>query len=611
MCGARKAGEKREKTWKNGKRCDGFFPFFYFLEENARSGAKSGGKILTSAAKDCIIQDKDPLCPAAALFAGQGGEARSDTMEKLLLDCTLRDGGYVNDWKFGRDTIVNIFERLVSAGTDIIEVGFLDERRPFDPDRSIMPDTDAVEKIYGGLDRGKSMTVAMIDYGTCSTEHIRPAAESWLDGIRVIFKKNIMEEAFSYCAEIKALGYKVFAQAVSITSYTEEELLRFIGYANAVKPYAVSMVDTYGLLHQTDLLKVTSVMDGHLDEGISLGYHAHNNFQMGYANAISFLSSGRRRLVVDGTLYGMGKSAGNAPLELLAMYMNAHEGGHYDINQMLEAIQTGVMEFYKKRPWGYNLFFYVAASNKVHPNYVSFLMNKRTLSVTEQNELLSRIPEEKKLLYDPKCIERLYLEYQKTECNDERDMAELAARLRGKEIFVFGPGSSVLTCRGQIEKFLAERKPVVFAINCLPSYCKPDYIFVSNSQRYLQLSGRLAERENAGIRLIAASNVTRTRGRFDYTLNYGALIDEGAEYPDNSLRMLLKAFERISPGKVFLAGFDGYTPDTVNYFDVSMEYSFVKERAEAFNEYGRKFLSESMKRLSLEFVTPSHYLENR
>ena len=72
-------------------------------------------------------------------------------MEKMLLDCTLRDGGYVNDWKFGRDTIVNIFERLVSAGTDVIEVGFLDGRRSFDPDRGIMPDTEAAEKNNGRL----------------------------------------------------------------------------------------------------------------------------------------------------------------------------------------------------------------------------------------------------------------------------------------------------------------------------------------------------------------------------------------------------------------------------------------------------------------------------
>ena len=140
-------------------------------------------------------------------------------MEKMLLDCTLRDGGYVNDWKFGRDTIVNIFERLVSAGTDVIEVGFLDGRRSFDPDRSIMPDTEAAEKIYGRLNRGRSMAVAMIDYGTCDIGRLAPAKESCLDGIRVIFKKHRMEEALAYCAQVKALGYKVFAQAVSITSY--------------------------------------------------------------------------------------------------------------------------------------------------------------------------------------------------------------------------------------------------------------------------------------------------------------------------------------------------------------------------------------------------------
>ena len=71
--------------------------------------------------------------------------------------------------------------------------------------------------------------------------------------------------------------------------------------------------------------------------------------------------------------------------------------------------------------------------------------------------------------------------------------------------------------------------------------------------------------------------------------------------------MLLKVFERILPSKVYLAGFDGYTPDTVNYFDVNMEYSFIKERAEALNDYGRKFLAESRRILDIRFVTPSFY----
>ena len=108
----------------------------------------------------------------------------------MLLDCTLRDGGYVNDWKFGRDNIVSIFERVVEAGTDIIEIGFLDERRPFDPDRSIMPDTDCVDRIYGGLDRKQTMVVGMIDYGTCDIKNVQPCKDTLLDGIRVIFKKE-------------------------------------------------------------------------------------------------------------------------------------------------------------------------------------------------------------------------------------------------------------------------------------------------------------------------------------------------------------------------------------------------------------------------------------
>lgn len=82
-------------------------------------------------------------------------------MRKIqLLDCTLRDGGYVNDWRFGYTNIVSMFERLVDANVDVIEVGFLDDRRPFDIDRSIFPDTKSADKIYGMLNKKNAMVVA-------------------------------------------------------------------------------------------------------------------------------------------------------------------------------------------------------------------------------------------------------------------------------------------------------------------------------------------------------------------------------------------------------------------------------------------------------------------
>lgn len=107
-----------------------------------------------------------------------------------LLDCTLRDGGYVNDWNFGKDTTAYLFERLVSSKVDIIEVGFLDERRAYDPNRTIMPNSEAVEKNFAKFDHGDAMVVGMIDFGTCGIENLKPCAESCLDGIRVIFKKG-------------------------------------------------------------------------------------------------------------------------------------------------------------------------------------------------------------------------------------------------------------------------------------------------------------------------------------------------------------------------------------------------------------------------------------
>lgn len=206
--------------------------------------------------------------------------------EIKLLDCTLRDGGYLNDWEFGHANLLSIFERLVSSGTEIIEIGFIDERRQFDLNRSIMPTSSCARKIYGKTDKRNAIIVGMIDYGTCSIQQLEKCEDSYLDGIRVIFKKHVMHEAIAFCQEVKNLGYKVFAQAVSITSYNDEELLELVGLVNELEPYAMSMVDTYGLLYKDNLMHYFTFLDKHLKPEIGLGYHSHNNFQLAYSNCM-------------------------------------------------------------------------------------------------------------------------------------------------------------------------------------------------------------------------------------------------------------------------------------------------------------------------------------
>ena len=526
-----------------------------------------------------------------------------------LLDCTLRDGGYINDWAFGHNTLVNVFERVCASGVEFIELGFLDDRRMFDINRSIMPDTACMEKIYGGLPKGNTKLLGMIDYGTCSIDHIQPCSESILDGIRVIFKKHLREPAMAFCKQLKEKGYIVFSQLVSITSYDDDELMDLIRLANEVKPYAVSMVDTYGLMHKSTLFHFFDLLNKNLDPDIAVGYHAHNNFQLGYSNCIEMMEHHKgceRSILCDGTLYGMGKSAGNAPSELLAMYMNAHFEKHYHISQMLEAIDSSLMDIFKVTPWGYTMKFFIAASNDCHPNYVSYLLDKHTLSVKSVNEILKKLEGEKKLLYDKNYIEQLYLDYQKSEFEDEDEYKRLKELLQGKDILVLGPGKSMTLEKDKIMSFVERNKPYVISINYLPEDLSTDCLFITNSKRYNQQMTAISWKKDE-IKLIATSNLTRTHSKFDFTLDYESLIDRDAVVMDNSFIMLMKVLTKCDVDHVYLAGFDGYSSDSDNYYSSKMEYEFVKRLGQDINAYVDKILPELRNSLEITFITSTVY----
>ncbi|MDE6594311.1 MAG: aldolase catalytic domain-containing protein [Oscillospiraceae bacterium] len=526
-----------------------------------------------------------------------------------LLDCTLRDGGYINDWEFGHNNIISILNRLEQAGVDIIELGFLDGRRPFDINRTIMPDTACAARIAGNNKRS-SMLVGMIDYGTCGIENLQPASESILDGIRVIFKKQKMNEAMEFCGQVKALGYKVFSQLVSITSYSDEELIKLIDLVNRIKPYAVSMVDTYGLLHPEELLHYYDILDRYAAKEIQIGFHAHNNFQLAYANDITFIGkSAQHDIVVDATLYGMGKSAGNSQIELVAMYLNDKFGKDYKINYLLEAIEETVMDFYGKSPWGYKMFYYLSAKNRCHPNYVSKFLKKENLSLTDLDRILGEIsPESAKLLYDSDTADSLYDEFE-NELDDTNDYFRLSRELSGKKILVMGPGKNVELQKNKIREYIKEHTPVIIAINYIPEEFGADYVFVTNRKRHRQMTEGLEKQVHSDIKLIATTNITAGKTGFEYRLKISELLEAGELYSDNSFIMLIKALRKCGISEISCAGLDGYSNKEDNYFNPKMEYSFVKSQAEHLNNKVRALLFEKFSDMNFNFITYSKYTE--
>ena len=266
-----------------------------------------------------------------------------------------------------------------------------------------------------------------------------------------------------------------------------------------------------------------------------------------------------------------------------------------------------IMDIYHKQYWGYNMFFYIAASNECHPNYVSYFMNKKTLSVRQITTLLNSLKPEKKLMYDAKYAEQMYIDYQCVECDDKQALNQLKKVFSGKEILLIGPGSNIKRQKSKVKDFIVEQRPLVVAVNYAPADIKVDYIFLTKSKRYTQLINDLQGSINEGADIIATSNVTKTAGKFRYVLRYEDLIDTETEIIDNSLVMLLKAMQAISVKKVHLAGFDGYSRNEDNYFDVSREYGFVKEKAEYLNGYVQKYLNESEDNIKVNFITRSYY----
>jgi len=522
-----------------------------------------------------------------------------------LLDCTLRDGGYVNDWNFGNGTMTCVFDRLNEAGVDIIEIGFLDQRQPFCAERTIQPDAKGMSAAFSKITGKRSMAVAMIDYGTCGIENVQPRSETLIDGIRVIFKKENMHKAIAFGKEIMDKGYTLFLQMVSITSYNDPDVIEFSDAVNKIRPYAISLVDTYGLMHKEQMLHYFGLLDEHLHKTIQIGYHSHNNFQLAYANTIEMLKLDTARdLIVDGTLYGMGKSAGNAPTELLAMHLNENYGKDYDIDQILEAIDNDILPIYARHYWGYGFPFYMSAKNDCHPSYVNYLTEKRTLSIKAVNNILDRISPDLKLKFDRQHIEDLYKKYLLENVSDSSCIEALSRELKGKDILLIGPGTSVLNESEKIRAYIAKKRPVVIGINFLPDGLRTDYVFIRNPRRYSIMIPRM----DKTVKTIATSNVTPVSDPFDYVIGYDKLITETNEIWDNTLVLFLNLLRMTGAGSVSLAGFDGFKEDAEkNYvdkiFDLHKDFGYLS----ALNRLLTDKIRECRKDMDIGFITASVY----
>lgn len=522
-------------------------------------------------------------------------------MRKIeILDCTLRDGGYVNNWHFGKSAIKKIIQQLTIAGVNIIECGFL-EQCDYQEDCSFYNHVDQIGSLLPS-DRKSALYVAMTRLGNYPIENLAPYDGNSIDGIRVSFHFNEVNEAIEYCHQIKKKGYKVFIQPVGTTSYCDEKLLSLIHMVNQLRPYSFYFVDTLGLMHRDDVLRFFYLINHNLESGIHLGFHSHNNLQLSFSNCQSLTSlECSRVLSIDASVYGMGRGAGNLNTELIANYLNSHIRHKYEIEPLLEIIDEYILKIKAKFEWGYTVPHYLAAINGCHPNYAAYLSSKERLTVKNISTILRSIDPDKRSLFDKELAEQKYIEFQSREIDDSDSLLLLRKVVKGRNVLVLAPGPSISENREKIMAVVKDKDCIIISVGFVPQFIDCDFTFLSNLKRYHTTFNP----NHKDINLIHTSNIVIPDTK-KFVVNYSSLLCENDVIMDNTSIMLLNLLTKLSPSQVFLAGLDGYTENGNNFYHERLSLSNqnnVKDLNSAMSEKIKELSSV----LAIHFVTPSLY----
>lgn len=322
-----------------------------------------------------------------------------------ILDCTLRDGGYVNNWAFGKDAISGITKGLEKAGVDIIELGFLRNVQK-DVDRTAFSTINDVNELICEKNPN-TLYAAMVEaFNPYDLENLTFYVEGGVDIIRVCIWKRLMDEHLDYAKQIVDKGYTINIQPSRVEQYNKEEFVELIKRSNDLHPFAFYIVDTWGTQSSAQIQYYAELAERYLDEGIRIGYHGHNNKMQALSCAEKFLSMGLTHdLCVDASLRGMGRGAGNLCTEVIMDYLNEVHGKNYDVLKAVDTYRDYVDSFFKGHPWGYSLYYYLASSMGVNPNYPTYF-SENCYSIAFFERFLDSLSEQEKIVFSSSFVEK-------------------------------------------------------------------------------------------------------------------------------------------------------------------------------------------------------------
>lgn len=528
-----------------------------------------------------------------------------------LLDCTLRDGAYLIDKKFGDASINGIINGLLNTGIDLIEIGFL-QNEGFGEGKTVFKNSKDAEKYVPENKNGTLFTV-LADYSRYSVENLDEYTGKSFDAVRACFFKKERYDVIDFCKEIKRKGYKIFIQPVDILGYSDIELIEFIEMINTLEPYCLSIVDTFGSMYVEDLRRVYEIINHNLIPNCKIGFHSHNNMQMSSALSQEFLrmTFGKRNVVVDATISGMGRGAGNTPTELIVQYMVSKLGYNYDIDALLDVIDEYMDNIRSRCSWGYSTNYFIAGAYGAHVNNIAYLSKKNSIRYKDIRYILNKVGAIPRKRYDYDLLEKTYVDYLNSEIDDSKALEYLKNIFQNRNVVMIAPGRTAKTCCNDIKRYIEENNALVISVNFMYDSVKTDYMYFSNVKRYQYWSN---VPETKSIKKILTSNVTLNPRENEYVVSFTKLVKCGWEHMDNSAILLLRLLDGLNVKSIAIAGFDGFEynlKNTDNYVSPEMELANINDASKLLNEEISEMLKDFMETKTGDenviFITPSRF----
>ena len=297
-----------------------------------------------------------------------------------VLDCTLRDGGLVNDFYFTDEFVSALYQANQKAGVDYMEFGYKASKKIFSPDRFgkwKFCDEESIRAIVGENNSDLKISV-MADVGRCDYKtDIIPKADSVIDTVRVATYVNAIPTAIDMIQDAKHKGYEVTANIMAVSKVNGEDLKNSLELLGQSDVDVIYLVDSFGSFYPEQIRRLTDqYMEVAEKYGKKVGIHSHNNQQLAFANTLEAMNKGQGATYLDATVSGLGRGAGNCHLEGLLSFLRNPK---YKTIPILKFVENYIIPLREQGlVWGYDIPYLLTGQLNAHPSFaIKFIKEGR------------------------------------------------------------------------------------------------------------------------------------------------------------------------------------------------------------------------------------------